>query len=286
MIKTQSKIGHNYATIKVTQSRINKGLLAIPVALIDWFPKKSTQVKIFLNDLPTPQLRNFTPYDSSSRECRIGGLARWFKENQIKHGDEIVIQRIDKDNFIFRLINETKFIVQTKKLQEMLDASPDEEEAKDNLIKIAQWTNENRDITKLNEFQRLATELRLEQRKRIVKKEAQVKEQVPTNLKVLIGEIYLGHCQVCDFWFLKRDGTPYYEIHHIDDALGNYLQNLLLVCGNCHNQFTYAMVWKRFKIGWLSRVRFNDRTFDVNQIVFTHKFKDATKEVFVLESFD
>lgn len=277
----RSATGHNYATIKITQSRIDKGLLAIPVSLIDWFPRQNTQIKIFFDDSLKSQFKNFTAYDSSSRECRIGGLVEWFRKNHMRNGDEIVIQQIDKSNNTFRLIAETKFILKTQKLQNEFDSARDEEEAEENLIKIAKWTNENKDVAKLSEFQRLAQELKAEPRKRIVKKEAHVKENVPPNLKLLIGKIYLGHCQVCEFWFLKKDQIPYYEIHHIDDRLGNYLQNLLLVCGNCHNQFTYARVKQEFKTGWLFRVHFNDRVHNVNQIAFIRKFQEATKQVFV-----
>jgi len=39
----ESKLPFNYKTIRVTQSRINKGLLAIPVSLIDYFPKRKNR---------------------------------------------------------------------------------------------------------------------------------------------------------------------------------------------------------------------------------------------------
>jgi hypothetical protein len=40
MQKVQSEIEYNYITIKITQSRINKGLLSIPVSLLDRFLKE------------------------------------------------------------------------------------------------------------------------------------------------------------------------------------------------------------------------------------------------------
>ena len=46
MKKTKSELPLNYITVKTTKSRIDKGLLAIPVSLIELFPK--TGNKIFL----------------------------------------------------------------------------------------------------------------------------------------------------------------------------------------------------------------------------------------------
>ena len=281
MIKTISKIGYNYATIRVTQSRIDKGLLAIPVALIAWFPRQNTQVKVFFGDSAVPQVKNYTAYNSSSRECRIGGLGDWFKENQIKDGYEIVIQVIDKDNFAFRLIPEEKFILKTQEIQNAFDNSADEKEAVENLIQISNWTDVDRNIVKLNEFYRLVNEAKIEERKKIAKKGVSIRENVPASLKITLNEIYLGHCQVCDFWFLKKDRTPYFEIHHIETELGNHPKNLLVVCGNCHNQFTYANIEQEFKDGWLSKVCFNEREFEVNQIVFKQNFIEPIKEVFI-----
>jgi hypothetical protein len=49
MQKVRNEIGYNYITINITQSRINKGFLSIPVSLLDRFPKESC-VEYFDND--------------------------------------------------------------------------------------------------------------------------------------------------------------------------------------------------------------------------------------------
>ncbi len=49
MKKIQSKIPANYITIKTTKSRIEKGLLASPVSLIDVFPQKGSTI-VILNE--------------------------------------------------------------------------------------------------------------------------------------------------------------------------------------------------------------------------------------------
>ncbi len=160
----------------------------------------------------------------------------------MKNGDEIVIQLIDREDSIFRLIHENKFIVRTQQIRSKFDSAHDDREASDSLSEISEWISIDKETATLSEFQRLVQRIEVEKRKRVMRKESRVKESVPPNLKVILGESYKGYCQVCDFWFLKKDRTPYYEIHHINDQLGNRLQNLLLVCGSCHNQFTYSNV--------------------------------------------
>lgn len=281
MIVTQSETGYNYATIKLTQSRINKGLLSIPVALTKWFPKENTTIQVFIDDNVNPEKKNYTSYYSKSHECRIGGLAEWYNKNSFKDGDEIVIQLVDKNNFIYRLLPESKYIVKTKELQNKFDISKDENEANEKLVGIAKWNDVNEEVAKYNEFKRLLNRIEKGPRKLFTKKEAVISENTPSNIKLLLGKLYLGHCQVCDFWFLKKDLTPYYEIHHINRLWGNQVNNLLLVCGNCHNQFTYANVEEEFKDQWLSNVQFNGKLYEVNQIVFSHKFDEPTKNIFV-----
>jgi hypothetical protein len=73
MQKVKNEVGYSYVTIKITKSRINKGLLAIPVSLLDKFPKEKRKITIFFDDEKISLFRNFTPYNSSSQECRIGG---------------------------------------------------------------------------------------------------------------------------------------------------------------------------------------------------------------------
>ena len=62
MQKIKSKIPFNYKTIKVTQSRLNKGLLAVPVSLIDYFPKQKGEIYIAAGTGGKVSAKTFTPY--------------------------------------------------------------------------------------------------------------------------------------------------------------------------------------------------------------------------------
>lgn len=110
VISSKSQVNYDYATIKITQSRIDKGLIAVPVSLTDKFPAHSGTIQIYLNDSPDSEIKTYSSYTSSTRECRIGGVKDWFRQNNVKSGDEIVIQFLDQKNFVYRLIPEKNFI--------------------------------------------------------------------------------------------------------------------------------------------------------------------------------
>jgi len=282
VIQSKSKINYSYATIKITQSRLDKGLISIPISLAEWFPPHNTNIKIYLDDSSNLQIKNYSSYSSSTHECRIGGMAEWYKKNKIKSGDEIVIQIIDRDQLIYRIISEKIFIQKTKDIQNNFDNAENEDEASEKIIILSKWTESDNKIVILNEFNRLINTISINERRYVKKHTMKAKEVAPYNLKVLLGEIYKGHCQVCDFWFLKKDLKPYFEIHHIKPIEGNNPKNLILVCANCHRQFEYADVSHEFDYdNWLIRVTFNKKILSINQIMLKEKLKDSYKMLYI-----
>lgn len=282
VIRSKSQINYSYATIKITQSRIDKGLIAIPVALAGWFPDHNETIEVYLNDSPVSQTRHYSSYTSSTRECRIGGVRQWFQQNSIKTGDEIVIQFMDEERFIYRLIPERNFILKTQELQYGFDNSDTEQEASGKITTLAQWTHLDKGKVVFNEYYRLANTLPPKERQYIRKSASRARESVPANLRTLLGDIYKGHCQVCDFWFLKRDKVPYFEIHHLDPLRGHHPKNLVVVCGNCHNQFEHADVKQEFDDDlWLARIYFNESMHSVKQAMLRMKIEGFFKELFV-----
>jgi len=281
VVHTASQINYDYATIRITQSRIDKGLLALPVTLADWFPKHNETVEVYLNDSPNSQIKNYSSYSSSTRECRIGGLKEWFNQNKIRSGEEIVIQLIDKDKYIYKLIPEKNFISSTQELENSFDKTSDESEAKEKISSLSDWTNTNKSVVIVNEFIRLSNKQQLlDRRYKTISRVAS--ESVPVNIRTLLGGIYKGHCQICDFWFLKKDSDPYFEIHHLDRLKGHHPKNLIVVCGNCHNQFEYASVKQDFNDdSWLISVGFNKGVYPVKQIALERKIEGFYKNLFV-----
>ncbi|MGH7900385.1 MAG: HNH endonuclease, partial [Thermodesulfobacteriota bacterium] len=193
-----------------------------------------------------------------------------------------VIQLINKEHFIYRLIPERNFILKTKELQESFDNSETEEEASEKITTLAAWTDLDKRKILLSEYHRLVNTIPIQERRYVKKHSNQAREAIAYNLRLILGDIYQGHCQVCDFWFLKKDNKPYFETHHINPFHGNNPKNLVLVCANCHRQFEYADVRHDFNDeGWLLKVYFNDRIYFLNQIVLKTKLEDSFKELFV-----
>jgi len=92
------------------------------------------------------------------------------------------------------------------------------------------------------------------------------RETVGPAIRILLREFHEGRCQLCSFTFEKRDGEPYFEVHHLDPAVGHHPKNLLVVCPNCHAQLEHARVADlRWVDGWLMRVTINGREFSVRQ---------------------
>ncbi len=94
MSEHESKIGISYETITITKSRIDKGLLAVPVSLLDRFPTQKQKITIYFDDEDASEQKSFLPYNTSAKECRIGGLSKWFAKNQIEDQDEIMVDFI------------------------------------------------------------------------------------------------------------------------------------------------------------------------------------------------
>jgi len=282
MIKITSPINYNYATIKITQSRLDKGLIAIPTSLARWFPEQNARIQIFLDDAITFEIKRYSSYKSRTRECRIGGMAEWFRNNKIKDGDEIVIQLIDKERFVYKLIPESRFILKAHEIQNNLDSSESETSAKEEIAKLSKWAGIAQGKVVLNEYIRLINTIPITERRYVNRHSKQTKESTSYNLRVLLGDIYQGHCQVCEFWFLKKDKGPYFEIHHINPLLSSNPKNLLVVCANCHNQFEYADVENEFnQDNWLVKVKFNDKIYPVNQIILTAKREEFIKQLHI-----
>lgn len=265
MQKTTSKIPFNYKTIKLTQSRLNKGLLAIPVSLIDYFPKQKGKIYVSTGINDKVSTKTFTPYTSSSRECRIGGMREFCEKSCLKDGDEIVVQLLDTNKY--RILTERQLEDAVKEAEKEFDNSENEDVASSQLSTISKIVNTTPKETLWSEYFRL-TRMEVQERRQKVVRPREAKDNVSPPIRKLLTEIYKGKCQITGFGFLMKTGKPYFEIHHIKPELGNHIKNILVVSPNIHVQFTYAFVEENFdNDGWLRRVKLNDKNFVVNHII-------------------
>ena len=282
VVHSKSRISYDYATIRLTQSRIDKGLIAVPITLAEWFPDHNADIQVYLDDSPISQAKRYSSYNSTTKECRIGGVKQWFQQNDLETGDEIVVQIIDKERLLYRLLPEKDFVDTTRKLQSNFDNSTSEPEASEKLVRLSEWTNTEKTGVALNEYRRLAATSVPMERPSTRRKSSRSRESTPANLRTLLKQLYKGHCQVCDFWFLKKNGEPYFEIHHLDAMGGHHPMNLIVVCGNCHNQFEHAHVLPEFNDRhWLIKVHFNRTLHQIDQIALTTPMLEFSKELFL-----
>jgi len=277
--KVHSIIGYDYMTIRVTGGRINKGLLAVPVSLTHVFPDRKQKIKVYFDGDKNYSELNFTPYTDSSRECRIGGMRKWFRLHGIRNNDELVLQIIDRDKYIFRLTSEKRHVRMIRSFQRGLDSAQDEAGLSAKIKKLAVTANvSQRDVLE-NEFVRL-TKRHESDRDALAVPEQEKNASVSRSIRKILGEIYQGRCQLSGFTFMQKNHRPYFEIHHINESKGDYLQNLLVVSPNIHAQFTFANKIEYFDDdGWLRRVKFNSDEFHVFQFIDRINRRNFIKEI-------
>ena len=88
----------NKCVFKLTRSRIEKGLIAIPGKYRAMFPTSDTLVYVtVLPNSGKSSEKKFTPKTSSANEARIYGMREWFDEHKAIAGDSIVIERVESD---------------------------------------------------------------------------------------------------------------------------------------------------------------------------------------------
>ena len=104
-------------------------------------------------------MKSFIPYNSSSQECRINGLASWFVKNKIQDQDEIVIQFLDENEGIYRLIKETKFIEQIKTLESKIVSTKKDDDLEKYFEDLALKVNQSKKEVAIVEFLRLNNEI-------------------------------------------------------------------------------------------------------------------------------
>ncbi len=264
MKKVTSSIPYNYITIKTTKSRIGKGLLAIPVSLISQFPKLASKIYV-LNDKGQEEEKTYTPYQSSSRECRIGGLKAFYSKYKIKDGDEIVIQILDEGKY--KVIPEKIFNERIKKLENNFEKSLNDIEIEKNIQNLSYATNKSSIEVIQSEFVRMSQKEIYERKIKLIPS-SKIKENVSASLRKILIVLYGGKCQISGFTFIMKNGNPYFEIHHIDSVKGNHIKNLLVVSPNIHAQFTYTEPEHYFDSdSWLRKVKLNDNAYTVFQII-------------------
>ncbi len=273
-----NNINYNYITIKISQSRLSYGMIAIPRSLLFLFPDFSSDIFILFNNSQILQRKKFI-ISEKNKEARIYGLSQWLKKNITIPDDEIVIQLVDKEKLIYRFINEKKYLQTIIEWENKFDNTNKEPLAYKYLTNLTAFNSIDLYTSSVSQFIRLSKK-ELLKRNIIQINNSTKRSNVPVNIRVLLEKIYFGKCQICNFSFLKKDNKPYFELHHIFPDLEAHPKNICLVCANCHKQFTYANVNYELNNGWLSQVAFNDKIYKVNQVINSIENIDFYKNIY------
>ena len=261
--------------LRATASRLEKGLLAIPKMYTNLFPEISCDVQVFFDDGNQIETKAYLPCNEKVKEARLFGLSRWFSERKVIPNDAITIA-VEGDG-VYRLsLDRYMRARRESSAREKLYAASTEEFASAEIDVLAKIAKRGRRKTAIQEILHISKDTTWEQRRRVTIAEADRNEGVPPGLRALLRELHEGKCQVCSFTFAKKDGNPYFEIHHVDPDMGHQPMNLLVLCANCHARFEHANISDlELRKGWLIALKINGKRFEINQPVLQDPKNDA-----------
>ena len=271
-------------TIRASASRLDKGFLAVPQRFKGWFPEDKGQIRVVFDDEEKARELTFHPYDPIGKENRIFGLRNWFSKRDVREGDLISITVEDLDRPLYRIALD-RFVRerQEQKARQKLQAAETDLEAEQELNTLSRLTRKRPRETAQEEVLRIAQGAAPQPRPSIFLGAAERHEGVPSGIRVLLRELHDGKCQLCSFTFEKRNGEPYFEIHHLDAKIGHHPCNLLVVCPNCHAQFEHAKVTDfRWAGKWLIGVAINGKRVSVRQPLAHDSVRKALLGLFIV----
>lgn len=262
-------------TLYATDSRISKGLLAIPRKFGGEFPATKGKILVVFDDGTRVEPKIYVPYDPKIKESRVFGLSRWFSRRGIVAGDAITITLVDPVKRIYRIALD-RFIQQRRAVEarRQLYTTDSQEVAGEQLRRLAECKKEKVQEIAFQEIALIAQRPLLK-RKRVMVLQKGRAEAVPPALRALLEAIHQGKCQICDFTFKRRDGRPYFETHHLEPDKGHHPTNVLVICPNCHAQLENATVAETERVmGWLVAVKINGKRFRVRQPFVRRRLPD------------
>ena len=254
-------------SIRATASRLDKGLLAIPQKFKKLFPRAKSVIQVIFDDGVKSRPLTFQPYDSVTKENRIFGLRQWFLTRGVREGDVISITVESPSQQLYRIALD-RFVLskQEEGTRAELRGATTESEAERHFTRLAEITKRRPREAARGELLRIAEKSLPRSRPVAFPRLVPRREVVPPAIRIMLRELHNGKCQLCSFTFEKRNGEPYFEVHHLDPAVGHHPKNLLVVCPNCHAEFEHARLGDlRWADGWLVSVTINEKQISIRQ---------------------
>jgi 5-methylcytosine-specific restriction endonuclease McrA len=259
--------GKDRFTIRASASRIDKGLLAIPQRFRDLFPQERTRIRIVFDDGEKIKEHTFQPFDSVVKESRILGLRHWLAARRVREGDLISIAVENAEHRLYRVALD-RFVLERaeERARRRLLAAENDSTAEEQLAVLSHLTRRRPREVARAELLRIERQSARKTRPTVAPRVSERREVVPSSVRILLRELHDGKCQLCSFTFEKRNGEPYFEVHHLDPRSGHHPSNLLVVCPNCHAQLEHATVTAPTWSGcWLTSLTINGRRAHVRQ---------------------
>jgi hypothetical protein len=210
-------------TIRTSASRLEKGLLAVPQRFRELFPTEKCPIRVLFDDEESAKELTYHPFDPVVKENRIFGLAYWYSKRGVREGDLISITVEDPGARLYRIALDRYLRErEEQKAREQLEGAPTDSEASQELNKLSRLTRKRPRELAQDELLRMAQESVRRPRPRVHPVATERHEGVPSGVRILLRELHDGRCQLCSFTFRKRNGEPYFEIHHLDPNIGHH----------------------------------------------------------------
>src|SRR5205807_2473494 len=100
--------------------------------------------------------KTYTAYDSTSKECRIGGMRSFYNRYGTNEGDELVLQILGPERY--RLLPEVLFGREMVQLEEGLDRARTDEQAERAVAALGALANVPVEAVVASEYLRLSSE--------------------------------------------------------------------------------------------------------------------------------
>lgn len=274
-------------TIRATASRLEKGFIAVPQKFRAWFPRERSKIDVAFDDDENLNSLTFHPHDPAGKENRIFGTKEWFSKRAVVPGDLISVVVEDPTGHRYRIVLD-RFVRQKQEdeSRRALRNAVTDSEAERELSVLSRLTKKRPRRVAREELLRIALQSTPEKRARAVAAARGHHETVPAGIRVLLRELHDGKCQLCSFTFEKRNGEPYFEVHHLEASIGHHPSNLLVICPNCHAQLEHAAVGNLERSGiWLVSVTINGRRIAVRQPLLEQSVKSKLLALVVLALF-
>jgi len=103
VIQSRSAINYSYATIQITQSRVDKGLIAIPMSLAEWFPDYNTTIQVYLDDSLCANCHRQFEYADVQHEFNNDGWLTKVSFNRKIYSINQILLRTRLDDYVKKL---------------------------------------------------------------------------------------------------------------------------------------------------------------------------------------